>query len=133
MLSNLLLAKMRERGLSARALSREVGIAHTTINRILAGKGADLSTLELLSKYLGVELSTIIGTTEGELAKQISLLLEAEPALAGVFAKAIQGVLNGTYSNKDVEDIVAYAAFRLNRGVDEIRSERVTHGDRSSN
>ncbi len=130
MLSNLLLTKMRERGMSARAVSREIGIAHTTLNRILAGKGADLSTLELMAKWLGVELSTIIGTTEGDLAKQVALLIEAEPALAEVFTEAVQGVLNGKYSNKDIEDIVAYAAFRLNRGVNETRSEKAVYENR---
>jgi len=113
MLKNLVIEKMRERGLSARAVARECNVAHTTINRVLEGKPVDLTTLEAIAEWLGVNLSTVLGTTEGDLATQISLLIQMEPELARVFGEAMDGVLKGDYSRKDIEDIVAYATFRL--------------------
>jgi len=135
MLGKLVLEKMRERGLSARAVARECGVAHTTVNRLLDNKPVDLDTIERFSNWLGVDMATVFGSTEGDLANQISILIQMEPELGSVFGKAIDGVLNGTYSRRDIEDIVAYATFRLQptRGVNDnigtTEGNRQHHGE----
>lgn len=114
MLAKLTLEKLKSEGISIRAAAREMGIAHTTLNRVLAGKDVDLSTLEQISQWLGVEISTVLNSyKKDDLPGQIATLIQMEPELARVFGEAMEGVLNGKYSKSDIQDIVAYAAFRL--------------------
>ena len=103
---------------SLRRAGREIGIAHTTLKRILEGEPYDVSTAQKIADWLGVPLSTLLdsgGTSEDKdtLAAQIAAVLETEPRLAEVFGRAMQRVLSGKMSNEAFRDLAAYAAFKI--------------------
>ena len=117
-LARLIAERLAADGMSLRQAGREIGIAHTTLKRILDGEPYDVATAQKIAGWLGVPLSTLLdagGPTEDKdaLAAQIAAVLETEPRLAEVFGKAMQRVLNGEMSNEAFRDLAAYAAFKL--------------------
>ena len=105
-------------GMSLRQAGREIGIAHTTLKRILDGEPYDVATAQKIADWLGVPVSTLLdagGSTEDKdtLAAQIAAVLETEPRLAEVFGRAMNRVLNGEMSNEAFRDLAAYTAFKL--------------------
>jgi transcriptional regulator with XRE-family HTH domain len=117
-IARLLEERMKERGLSLRKAGREIGLAHTTLVRILRGEPYDVSSGEKIADWLGVPLSTLLDTRGASedtdtLAAKIAAVLETEPRLARVFGDAMERVLNGEMSNEAFRDLAAYAAFKL--------------------
>lgn len=117
-IARLLEERMGERGLSLRKAGREIGVAHTTLARILNGEPYDVPTAEKIADWLGMPLSTLLdtgGASEDRetLAAKIAAVLETEPRLARVFGDAMERVLNGEMSNEAFRDLAAYAAFKL--------------------
>ena len=117
-IARLLEERMGERGLSLRKAGREIGVAHTTLARIINGEPYDVATAEKIADWLGVPVSTLLdtgGASEGRdtLAAKIAAVLETQPRLARVFEEAMERVLNGEMSNEAFRDLAAYAAFKL--------------------
>lgn len=117
-LARLIQERMAANALSMRQAGREIGIAHTTLIRILNGEPYDVATAQKIADWLGVPLSTLLdtgGTSEDKdtLAANIAAVLETEPRLARVFGDAMERVLNGEMSNETFRDLAAYAAFKI--------------------
>ncbi len=117
-LARLIEERMAAEGMSLRQAGREIGIAHTTLKRILDGEPYDVATAQKIADWLSVSLSTLLdtgGTPEDKdtLAAQIAAVLETEPRLAEVFMRAMERVLNGEMSNETFRDLAAYAAFKI--------------------
>ena len=98
--------------------SAEIGIAHTTLKRILDGEPYDVATTQKIAVWLGVPLSTLLDTggpseDKDTLAAKIAAVLETEPRLARLFGDAMDCVLSGAMSNEAFRDLAAYAAFKL--------------------
>ncbi len=115
MLRTLLLNKIRESGISERQAGREIGIAHTTVGRLLNGDHCDYPTLKKISEWLGVPISTLLDGEAGtDLASKIALLVETEPALAKVLNEAMDKVLRGEVKPEVLRELIAYMSYRLN-------------------
>ena len=116
-LALLLAEAQKERGLSDRAMAQEIGVAYTTIARVMVGQTPDVTTILKVSEWLGVEAASLLngeGFTQDTLAAQIAAVLETEPKLAQVFGEAMQRVLDGQMEPSTFRDLAAYAAYRLN-------------------
>ena len=114
MLTSLLASALKSKGLSAREAAKQIGVAHTTVTRILKGKQVDLPTVELVSKWLGVNVSDILGVNRSDsIAAKIALLVESSPALGGVLAEAVSQWEAGQLDEEDIREIIAYANYRI--------------------
>jgi transcriptional regulator with XRE-family HTH domain len=116
MIQILLQDKISKLGLSNREAARQIGIAHTTLNRILEGGDFDLNTLVMISTWLSVNPATLLGTlspSDDQMLSQLTTLLSTSPALADVFLKAAHRVAEKTMSPDTFRDLTAYAAFRM--------------------
>ena len=117
-LARLIEERMAAAGMSLRQASREIGIAHTTLKRILDGEPYDVATAQKIADWLGVPLSPLLdtrGTSQDKdtLAAKIAAVIETQPRLARVFGDAMDRVLKGEVSNEAFRDLAAYAAFKL--------------------
>jgi transcriptional regulator with XRE-family HTH domain len=117
MLRTLLLNKIRESGISERQAGREIGIAHTTVGRLLNGDQCDYPTMKKISVWLNVTISTLLDGDSGtSLASKIALLVEIEPALAKVLNEAMDKVLREEVKPEILQDLISYMSYRLNIG-----------------
>ncbi|MEL7591757.1 MAG: helix-turn-helix transcriptional regulator [Anaerolineaceae bacterium] len=119
MLDELLKDEMRKRGLSTREAAREIGVAHTTVARMMQGITVDIPTLQKTCNWLGIQVSTVLNVedkSELGLTSKLAMILEKQPELAGVFAEALDELEAGHLSTDDLADIMGYAAYRINLG-----------------
>ena len=140
MLRSLLAEKMRKEQLSARDAARQIGISHTTVNRVLDGDIPNVENLVSISNWLGVSVATALGVetgTQDDVAARVALLIEAEPRLKQLFGAFVKDYRDGRLSSEDIEDIFAYAAYRIQRkgNTDEQRTTEnaLPKGDRGNN
>lgn len=129
MLQSLVADKMRRERLSARDAARQIGVSHTTIIRMLDGDIPNIENLVAVSKWLGVSLSNALGVaskTNDSVATRVAMIIEAEPRLGNLFSSIVQDFNDGKLGMEDIEDILAYAAFRLSKkGSSDAQSEDV--------
>ena len=118
MLRSLLAEKMRKGRLSARDAARQIGVSHTTVNRVLDGDIPNVENLVSISNWLGVSVATALGVetgTQDDVAARVALLIEAEPRLKQLFGAFVKDYRDGRLSSEDIEDIFAYATYRMQR------------------
>lgn len=119
MLKTKLSQEMKNKGAGTRQVSKEIGVAHTTILRALRGDLVDVGTILKISKWMGVKPATLLNsmaTTKDVLPEQIAVMLKNYPRLEDEFEKAIKAVIAGTVKPEIIEDIAAYAAYKINLG-----------------
>jgi transcriptional regulator with XRE-family HTH domain len=125
MLQSLLNDKMKKRNMSARQVAEEINnqigeMSHTTILRAQKGEYVDIETLIKLSEWLGVIPSTLLNSmasTSRGLADKIAAVLERAPSLTREFGRAADLIIKEKISPDILEDIAAYAAYRINLAV----------------
>lgn len=117
MLKDLVYERIGTRRLSVREASREIGIAHTTLNRFLGGDEMDLKTVEAMAKWMGMTLATALGVVreEGTLSDQVTALIESEPKLAKLFAEAAEDMKKGELSADDFREVIEYAVYKFGK------------------
>ena len=109
--------RMQKNRYSIREVSRQVGVAHTTIIRVLGKETVDVDTLIKLCDWLGVSPAIALDgmiETDRTLADQIATVLEAYPGLKEVFTEAMERLNRGEISPDTMADLIAYANYRLN-------------------
>ena len=117
-IGDLLAEKQKQEGISTRKLGRRIGVAHTTVARIMDGQAVDLDTIEKVADYLQVNVVDLLNVgskveTEA-LGAQVALLCQMEPRLVKVFREAMYGVNKDMIPPEALRDIIRYAAFRIN-------------------
>lgn len=118
MLRQLLEQEIANRKLSHRAAAREIGVAHTTVMRILNNEQADLDTVEKIGNWLGVGTSSLLGLNSSIPANpypHLQVFLEMNPKLAKTLNKSIEDLLSTNNNLAIIEDVLSYLAFRLLR------------------
>lgn len=115
MLVNLLNEKIKENGLSNRAAAREIGVAHTTVQRFLAGNAFDMDTVLKICSYLQVSPDVALNSLpeKSETRNDLVMFFESEPELAKAFTSAIEELKSNHLSKDDVEDIIEYVTFKI--------------------
>jgi transcriptional regulator with XRE-family HTH domain len=116
MLQVLIQEKMKEKNLSLRAASRKIGIAHTTLMRILDGKPYRQENLIKIATWLGVSPASLVNSIIGDedhLAKKIVAALQKEDKLAKAFEDVVQAIENGEVQSDIINEIIAFIVFRL--------------------
>ena len=114
MLQNVLQGAMDEQGLSARKVGEMLDVSHTTILRALRGEQIDLDTLIKIANWLKIRPSTLLDTFGDERTEdKVSVLVQAYPELQEVLEKAAEAVESGQANPAIINDIVAYATFRI--------------------
>ena len=117
MLHTLLTEEMKKRDMSTRQVAAEIKMSHTTVIRALRGGEVDLMTVIKISEWLGVRPHTLINAMSSNktaLADKIAAVLERAPKLAKEFSKAADLIVAKKASTTILEDISAYAAYKLN-------------------
>jgi len=109
--------EMDRRGLGLRPAAKEMGIAHTTLLRVLNSEPVDLNTLLKVSEWTGMSMTIMLGMEETDDEKAImatmTAIVEAEPELRQVFLNARQALADGEIEISDLRDIANYAAYKL--------------------
>lgn len=115
MLSELLKDEMKQRGISIREAARQIGIAHTTVSRIIKGNQVDLDTVELVSHWLSIDVSNALNglPEETRVVPLLTSLLDRNPKLKKYLSMAVAELDAGKIEVQDLEDILAYITFRL--------------------
>lgn len=116
MLKELLESEMKERKLSTREAAKDAGVSHSTIFRALRGDVVDVTTAIALAKWLKVKPSQLLNSlpsTEDALSEKIVLMVEHYPLLKTAFGQIIKAIELGEIEPKIIEDISAYALFRM--------------------
>ena len=118
MLKEILDQELRSRRLGVRAAARQMGVAHVTLYRILKGDHVDLSTTSNIAGWLGVNPSTLID--EGipgvdNLASNLAVLLQSQPALLEMLSSAVERVEAGELDVSTLTEVISYMAFKLQR------------------
>ena len=123
MLGNMLHEHLKENELSIRAAAREIGVAHSTLGRLLDGETIDFDTYIQVCDWLNLSPADMLHSegkigSMSEIASRMAIILQTSPSLAQVFDEVTQKYRNGKISIDTVKDIVAYAGYRL--GIDEM-------------
>ena len=112
--------ELRSRNIrSLREAGRQIGVAHTTIQRILAGSSVDLATIELLSQWSGVDKVTLMKAVGIHMDVETTNTVAWEmvtgryPELAGALRDLIDRYRDGRLQPHTVASIVQYINFAL--------------------
>lgn len=118
MLKDLVNRKMEFEHLSLRSASNQIGVSHTTIARVLKGDTVDMPTIIATCKWLGLTPADVLGsgTRKETLATRLAIIIDKEPRLAKVFNDAIDLMDIGELDDGIINDIIAYATFRMKVG-----------------
>ena len=116
MLKQILEKELKERNLSSRGAADAIGVSHTTILRALRGDVVDLDTVLKVSDWLHIRPATLINSMNNEapLSDRIAAIVERNPRLSQVLTDATQAIEDGRADPAIIEDIVAYALYKLN-------------------
>ena len=108
---------IRDRGISVRAAGRQIGVAHTTVIRILEGKPVDIDTLGRVCKWMGISVTDALEIdTQGNVATKIALLVERIPELGVTLTQALAAVEAGELPEEDLREIIQYATYKIGMG-----------------
>lgn len=112
MIGQILHQEIRNRGISVRKAAIEIGVAHTTIQRVIKGDTVDLKTISAIGKWLHTGTAELLNLSENKTIKnQICYLLESNPRLEALLGQLIEK--NGMFSDEDLTDILDYASFKI--------------------
>ena len=128
--------EMNKKGLSIRAVSRQMNVSHATIVRFLQGEPVDPETIIAIANWLGVPPATALnvrGVGEDALAAKIALIIEQKPDLAALFTEALDRVLAGHMSTDEFRELASYAAYRFGIKPGETVEATSTNPDESRN
>jgi transcriptional regulator with XRE-family HTH domain len=122
-LQNLVKEELDVRHISYRKAASEIGIAHTTLIRIVEGYQADVPTVQKIALWLKVSPSSLMDTLEtgdgDDVVRAIATIISSEPELAAIFIEAGERFQKGTMSLDEVRELARYAAWRFHIGTEE--------------
>ena len=116
MLAKVLREALEERNMSSRKAASEIGVAHTTVIRIMEGQSPSHTTLKKIGEWLGTpEQAFALLDRDGAsgIAAKLMIFLTKNPALGDKFENMIDGYEQGEVSDADMDDILGYIAYRL--------------------
>jgi len=122
MINTILKNKLIEKELSLRDAGRLIGVSHTTLARVINGENIDLGTLEKISEWLGIPLSTALNSRSeaSPTALRLSAILDANPRLADTFETVLQQVDVSQIPVEIMEEILSYLTFKISQYAERI-------------
>ncbi len=108
--------KITQKKLSIREAARQIGIAHTTLARVLDGHPIDLETHVDICNWLEIKPSTALDTyssIQDALVPKIAVILEQSPSLAQKFEEIIMAIEQGIIEPGIIDEIITFIVFRL--------------------
>jgi len=120
MIKSILETRMKEKKLSVRSAAKEIGIAHTTLTRMLVGGNFDLETVFKISEWVGMKPAELLGLETGD---DVSLLVSAIPGLKEVLTEAVAKIRSGEIDISVLADITSFAKFRIREGQEKMREK----------
>jgi transcriptional regulator with XRE-family HTH domain len=103
MIDRILRYEISKRELSNRGAARQIGIAHTTLERMLSGSPADLESIEKVSKWMHVKVSTLLDIEdENPTVAYISSLLDKRPEFRDALNMLIVGDDENVFSKLEL-------------------------------
>ncbi len=117
-LRTLIIEKAKNERLSNRQIGTEVGVAHSTISRIMKGKQVSIDTLVKVAEWLEVDASDLLpkDSNSDDLARSIAAIVNDVPELQEILQEAVDSMNRGEVHPETVREIVRYAAWRLSSG-----------------
>jgi len=116
-LAALVKAKMDDEKLSLRNAGKAAGVAHTTIVRVLNGKEVDLSTVEKISRWVGIPVSKAIDlkNAEGGIHGEITTLIGLHPEFGEVLSALAKEIMVGGLSSQILIEVTGFMSYRLQK------------------
>jgi len=118
LLARMLLERITHERISEREAARQIGVAPTTIGRTLKGESVDIETLLKFCEWLDVKPSSVLNSmlnSDLSLSDRIEVVISAEPKLRNLFQDLLMSLENGDIDIATVNDVIAYAVFRLSK------------------
>ena len=118
MFTDLIKSEIRKRNISTRAAAREIGVAHTTLFRILDGKKADVPTIEKIALWLGVNPSSLVDLSQpfpNEGITKVAAFFSVNPALVHTLSTTIDQIHDNTLDMTVIKDVLDYLAYLIQK------------------
>ena len=124
-LADKLKKQMDLENLSLRAAAKQIGVSHSTIDRVIAGRTVEIDTLIKISNFLQTPVEDLLVESQETSTRidRITQLFSVEPELADVLDKIAKALKSGHVDKKIISEISAFAAFRLVQYEDQTKSE----------
>ncbi len=115
MISQIVQDRITKERLSYRQAAKEIGVAHTTLVRIIEGRQIDLPTSQKLADWLGVSIASLIPTIQKqqEGLEIFDILLQMNPNLKETLEELLFRMPFSTLDPEDLNDILEYVIFKL--------------------
>jgi DNA-binding Xre family transcriptional regulator len=115
MLIEILTHKIQEKQLSLRGAAREIGIAHTTLQRFLAGKPYEMDTVLRICKFLDIAPETALNSlpNNSDRYNDLLLILQSEPYIAHALLTSIDDFHANRLTKEDLLEIIEFVAFKI--------------------
>lgn len=115
-LSGLVRLKMENEHLSLRSAAEQIGVAHTTVDRVLKEEPVDLTTLEKICDWVGIPVTAVLDISDdnNEVMDQLSAAMALCPELSDVFTEIAEKVLKGELEQSILSEVASFASYRLN-------------------
>ena len=122
MFETILANEIRSRGESVRKAAREIGIAHTTLFRVLHGDKIDFDTLTKICNWIGISPANVLDaeySSTDHLADKLRLFLDNNPVVAAALQEVIGKIENRELKPELMDDLLAYITFRISKSIRE--------------
>ncbi|HNR02423.1 MAG TPA: helix-turn-helix transcriptional regulator [Anaerolineaceae bacterium] len=115
MISRLVQEKISKEHLSYRQAAKEIGVAHTTLMRIIEGRQIDLPTSQKLAEWLGVTITSLLPTIHHQQGGPdlFNILLQMNPNLRETLEEYLFKMPLKPLSIEDLNDILEFIIFKL--------------------
>jgi transcriptional regulator with XRE-family HTH domain len=116
MLPTIISKELMNRRISIREAARQIGIAHTTLIRILGDKAVDLTTLDQVGKWLQTPVSTLLDVRKEEtssMGQRLEFLIRQNLVLADAMEDLLNKVYGYEIDPQILEEVLAFLAFKI--------------------
>ena len=116
MLQELVKEALHSRRKSIRQAASEIGIAHTTLNRIIDGQPYDLDTARKICDWLQVDLATILSLTVNrptEFFDRLRMCMDFSPAFRDALEVFVLNFENGKTNAKILDQTADFMQFLM--------------------
>lgn len=117
MLQELVKQALHDRHKSVRQAASEIGIAHTTLNRIIDGQPFDLDTARKICDWLRVDLATILSITvnrSAEFIDRLTICMDFSPSFRNALEVLVSNFEKGKIDATVLDQIANFMQFLMN-------------------